>query len=216
VKPKTTKPKALKPNAAATAPKFFATASAFRAWLEKHHATADELLVGMWKRGSGKPSMTWPESVEQALCFGWIDGVRRTLDEESYSIRFTPRRPTSIWSKVNVAKVAELTEQGLMRPAGLAAFARRTEEKTGIYSAEQKDVRLGDAFEKEFRKRRAGWSFFEKQPAWYRRTAIWWVIGAKREETRRRRFDALLDACDAADWFGPAKGARGRGPKSAR
>jgi uncharacterized protein YdeI (YjbR/CyaY-like superfamily) len=200
----------------APAPKFFVTAAAFRAWLEKNHEKADELLVGMRTRGSGKPSRTWPESVEQALCFGWIDGVRRTLDEESYSIRFTPRRPTSIWSKVNVAKVAELTEKGLMRPAGLAAFAKRTDEKTGIYSAEQKDVHLGDDFEKEFRARRAAWKFFADQPAWYRRTATWWVISAKREETKRRRLDALMDASDAADWIGPAKAARGRAPRSPR
>jgi uncharacterized protein YdeI (YjbR/CyaY-like superfamily) len=160
--------------------------------------------------------MTWPESVDQALCFGWIDGVRRTLDEDSYTIRFTPRRPTSIWSRVNVAKVEELTARGLMRPAGLAAFARRTEEKTGRYSAEQKDLRLGDALEKEFRARRAAWTFFEAQPAWYRRTSTWWVISAKREETQRRRLEALIEASAAGEWGGPAKAARGRGPKSPR
>jgi uncharacterized protein YdeI (YjbR/CyaY-like superfamily) len=197
-------------------PRFFTTPAAFRAWLEEHHETADELLVGMRKRGSGKPSMTWPESVEQALCFGWIDGVRKAIDEESYTIRFTPRRPTSIWSKVNVAKVKELTEKGLMRPAGLAAFAKRTEAKTGVYSAEQKDLRLGDEYEKELRSHPRAWTFFAAQPAWYRRTTTWWVVSAKREETKRRRLDALIDASDAGEWVGPAKPARGRGKSPAR
>ena len=191
-------------------PRFFKTPDAFRAWLEKNHARADELLVGLYKRGSGKPSMTWPESVDQALCFGWIDGVRKSLDEDSYAIRFTPRRPRSTWSKVNVGKVGELTEGGLMRPAGLAAFAKRTPERTGIYSAEQADVQLGEAFERTFRARRRAWKFFAAQPAWYRRTATWWVISAKREPTRLGRLESLIAASDTGEWIGPARTARAR------
>ncbi len=194
-------------------PRFFKTADAFRAWLEKNHARADELLVGLYKRGSGKPSMTWPESVDQALCFGWIDGVRKSIDEDGYTIRFTPRRPKSIWSKVNVRQVGELTERGLMRPAGLAAFAKRTPERTGIYAAEQSDVKMDEAFERTFRAGRRAWKFFEGQPPWYRRTATWWVINAKRETTRLRRLDTLIARSDAGEWIGPletARAARGR------
>lgn len=197
-------------------PRFFKTPEAFRAWLEKNHDRADELLVGMYKRGSGKPSMTWPESVDQALCFGWIDGVRNSIDEDGYTIRFTPRRAKSIWSKVNVRKVGELTERGLMRPAGLAAFAKRTSERTGIYSAEQSDVKLGEEFERAFRARRRAWKFFEAQPAWYRRTATWWVISAKREATRLRRLDTLIARSAAGEWIGPAGTARGRKSQAKR
>jgi uncharacterized protein YdeI (YjbR/CyaY-like superfamily) len=173
---------------------FFETPGDFRAWLEQNHETESELLVGFYKKGTGRPSITWPESVAQALCFGWIDGVRRGIDDESYTIRFTPRKPSSNWSSVNIAKVAELAEQGLMAPAGHAAFERRSEAKSGIYSYERrKEARLEPDQEREFRANEEAWSFFESQPAGYRRTATHWVVSAKREETRRKRLATLID-----------------------
>ena len=175
-------------------PTFFATPADFRAWLEKHHDEEKELLVGFYKRGSGRPSLTWPESVDEALCFGWIDGVRRGRDEESYTIRFTPRKPGSTWSAVNVARVEELTRLGRMRPAGLAAFEKRSEAKTGIYSYEQKeDAKLDKAEERQLRANKAAWEFFQSQPPWYRRNAIWRVVSAKKEETRKKRLAKLIE-----------------------
>lgn len=173
---------------------FFETPSDFRAWLEEHHETESELLVGFYRKGSGRPSITWPESVEQALCFGWIDGVRRGIDEMSYSIRFTPRKPTSNWSQVNIDKVAELTDQGRMRPAGIAAFERRSEARSGVYSYEQRrNAELEPEQRREFEANAAAWRFFESQPPGYRRTAIHWVVSAKRPETRRKRLATLID-----------------------
>jgi len=175
-------------------PRFFRTPSEFRAWLEKHHEGTPELLVGFYKKASGKPSITWPEAVDQALCFGWIDGVRKGIDDVSYTIRFTPRRPRSVWSSVNVKRAGELTELGLMRPAGLAAFDQRAPDRSGIYSYEQrKDARLDRADQRRFRTNQKAWAFFEAQPAWYRRTAIWWVVSAKREETRAKRLATLIE-----------------------
>ncbi|GAC1348664.1 MAG: YdeI/OmpD-associated family protein [Ktedonobacteraceae bacterium] len=174
-------------------PTFFATPSAFRAWLEEHHHTTQELWVGFYKRSSGKPSITWPEAVDEVLCFGWIDGVRKGIDDISYTIRFTPRKPRSTWSPVNITRVKELTAQGLMRPAGLKAFEQRAEERSEIYSYEREKARLDDAFEQQFRANTKAWDFFQTQPAWYRKTASWWVISAKREETRRKRLATLID-----------------------
>jgi uncharacterized protein YdeI (YjbR/CyaY-like superfamily) len=175
-------------------PIFFETPAEFRAWLEEHHADEAELLVGFHKKGSGRPSMTWPESVDQALCFGWIDGVRRGIDEHSYTIRFTPRKPRSTWSVVNVKRAQELVEEGLMRPAGLAAFERRSEDRSGIYAYEQREeAKLDPAAEKEFRANRKAWAFFSDQAPSYRRTATHWVIRAKKEETRRRRLKTLIE-----------------------
>jgi uncharacterized protein YdeI (YjbR/CyaY-like superfamily) len=177
-------------------PTFFATPDAFRAWLAAHHDRAAELWVGFHKRDSGKPSITWPESVDEALCYGWIDGVRKSLGAESYVIRFTPRKPRSNWSAVNVARVAELTRLGRMTPAGLAAFERRAPQKTGIYAYEQrKTAALDPADEKRFRSHRAAWAFFEQQPPSYRQLALWWVVTAKREETRQRRLAELVAVC---------------------
>jgi uncharacterized protein YdeI (YjbR/CyaY-like superfamily) len=164
-----------------------------RGWLEAHHAASRELLVGYHKKGSGSPSITWAESVDQALCFGWIDGVRRRLDDVRYTIRFTPRAAGSTWSAKNIARVAELTEMGLMRPAGLAAFERRTEARSAIYSFEKGEVELGRAYERRFRADRAAWTFFKSKPPSYRRAATWWVVSAKREETRSRRLATLID-----------------------
>jgi uncharacterized protein YdeI (YjbR/CyaY-like superfamily) len=152
--------------------RFFATPDDFRAWLAEHHETETELLVGFYKKGTGRPSVTWPESVDQALCFGWIDGVRRRLDEASYSIRFTPRKARSTWSAVNVKRMEELVEQGLAAPAGVAAFERRAEDRTAIYAYEQRRAaRLDPDQERRLRANERAWAFFEAQPPSYRRTA---------------------------------------------
>ncbi len=174
-------------------PRFFATPAAFRAWLEKNHASTTELLVGFHKRDSGKPSITWPESVDEALCFGWIDGKRQGLDETSYTIRFTPRKATSIWSAINVAKIAALTKAGKMHEAGHAAFAKRTEARTGVYSFERAEAAvLPPAQAKQLAANKQASTFWQAQPPWYRRAAIHWVISAKQEATRERRFAQLL------------------------
>jgi len=175
-------------------PTFFATAADWRGWLAANHATATELDVGFWKVGSGKPSITWPQSVDEALAFGWIDGVRHRIDDQSYRIRFTPRRPASIWSAVNITRVAELSAQGRMQPAGLAAFAQRADARSAIYSYEQRHAaELGEEFEQMFQANPQAWAFFQSQPSWYRRAAAWWVISAKKEETKRRRLATLID-----------------------
>ena len=194
-----------------TIPTFFATPAEWRAWLEQHHATTPELLVGFHKKGSGKPSITWPESVDEALCFGWIDGVRKSIDDTSYTIRFTPRKRGSTWSAVNIKRVAELTEMGRMQPAGLRAFGERTEEKSAIYAYEQKDAaKLDEASEQRFRANTKAWEFFQSQPAWYRRGAIWWVISSKREETRLKRLATLIEDSE----HGRTIASLTRGPKS--
>jgi uncharacterized protein YdeI (YjbR/CyaY-like superfamily) len=192
-------------------PTFFATPAAFRAWLEKHHASATELLVGFHKKDSGKPSITWPESVDDALCFGWIDGVRRSLGPEAYSIRFTPRKPTSIWSRVNVDNVERLTKEGRMRPAGLRAYAARTAARTGVYSFERyTEARLTTAEEKSLRANKKAAAFFDAQPPWYRRTALHWVTSAKREDTRARRLAQLIKDSAAGRRIGPARAGSGK------
>lgn len=173
---------------------FFKTSAEFRAWLEEHHDKTQELWVGFYKKGSGKPSITWPEAVDEALCFGWIDGVRKSIDDTSYVIRFTPRKPRSIWSTVNVKRARELIELGRMYQAGVTAFERRAEDKSGTYSYEQRrDVKLDDAYEEQFRTNGKAWDFFQAQAAWYRRTAIWWVVSAKKEETRLKRLAKLIE-----------------------
>lgn len=175
-------------------PKFFPALSAWYAWLEENHHRHEELLVGFYKVGSGKPSITWPEAVDGALCFGWIDGVRRSLDESSYVIRFTPRRPLSVWSAINLRRVAELDKLGLMRPPGLRAFERRSGDRSEIYAYEQrKGAKLSAAYEKKFRANNKAWKYFQAQPPWYRRTASWRVISAKKEETRLKRLAQLID-----------------------
>jgi len=175
-------------------PTFFPTPSDFRAWFEAHHDKFPELFVGFHKKDSGKPSITWPESVDVALCFGWIDGVRKSIDETSYMIRFTPRRPTSTWSSINIKRVRELAKMGLMHPAGLKAFAARIAKKSGIYAYEQrKETRLNAQQEKRFRTNKAAWEFFRSQAAWYQRVTTWWVISAKREETKVKRLSLLIE-----------------------
>lgn len=177
---------------------FFPTPADFRAWLERHHATSKELSVGFHKRDSGKPSITWPESVDVALCYGWIDGVRNSIDALSYRIRFTPRKPSSNWSAINVRRVGELTRLGLMCPAGIKAFEARQADKTGIYAYEQRgNARLTPGDEKTFRANKKGWEYFQAQPPWYRRTATYHVISAKQEKTRQRRLARLIKASGA-------------------
>jgi uncharacterized protein YdeI (YjbR/CyaY-like superfamily) len=172
---------------------YFESPAAFRAWLEQHHASETEVLVGFHKKATGRPTLTWSESVDQALCFGWIDGVRRTVDQERYTIRFTPRKATSTWSKVNIAKVAELTAQGLMRPAGLRAFALRDEARSGIYSFEQEQPQELTAEQTaRFRANPVAWERWLAMPPGYRRTATHWVVRAKREETRQKRLETLI------------------------
>jgi uncharacterized protein YdeI (YjbR/CyaY-like superfamily) len=172
---------------------FFSSPAEFRAWLEAHHQSVPELWVGYWKRGSGIPSMTWPQSVDEALCFGWIDGVRQSIDELSYRIRFTPRRPGSIWSLVNQRRAEELKAAGRMQPAGLAAFEGRDLERQERYSYEHEHVKLAPAYLAALRKNRASWKFFEAQSPYYRRQVALWIMSARREETRQRRLQALIE-----------------------
>jgi len=175
-------------------PTFFPTPLDFRAWLEAHHDKFPELVVGFYKKDSGKPSITWPESVDAALCFGWIDGVRRSIDETSYTIRFTPRRPTSTWSAVNIKRIQQLKKTGLMHPAGLKAFAARSEKKSGIYSYEQrKSAKFTREQGKQFRANKSAWDFFRSQAPWYQRLTTYWVISAKKEETKLNRLSVLID-----------------------
>ena len=174
-------------------PTYFATAAEFRAWLTKHHATATELVVGFHKRATGKPSMTWPESVDEALCFGWIDGVRRSVDGERYTIRFSPRRPRSIWSNKNVARMKQLIAARKVKPAGLAAYEARSKDRSGVYSFEQrKALALSPAQQRELAANRAAAAFFAAQPPWYQRACVHWIVSAKREETRASRLATLI------------------------
>jgi uncharacterized protein YdeI (YjbR/CyaY-like superfamily) len=172
---------------------YFESPAAWRRWLTEHHADSDELWVGFHKRATGKPSLTWPESVDEALCFGWIDGLRKRVDADRYKIRFTPRRPGSIWSTVNVRRVAELTKLKRMRGAGIRAFKARTEAKTAVYSFEQRDnPKLKPAQARQFKASADAWRFFTTQAPSYQRITTWWVISAKQEATQLRRLDILI------------------------
>jgi uncharacterized protein YdeI (YjbR/CyaY-like superfamily) len=173
-------------------PIFFETPLAFRTWLLDNHASAAEVFVGYYKVNSGKPSMTWSESVDQALCFGWIDGVRKSIDSQSYMIRFTRRNPRSIWSNVNIKKVAELTEKGLMQEPGLKVFNLRSEERSGVYSFENEEVKLSPEFEQRFKENVQAWENFQQMPPSYRKPATNWVMSAKQEATRIRRLEELI------------------------
>jgi uncharacterized protein YdeI (YjbR/CyaY-like superfamily) len=175
---------------------FFESASAFRNWLALHAESATELLVGYYKVGSGRPSMAWPESVDEALCFGWIDGVRQRIDDQSYQIRFTPRKATSIWSAVNIAKFHDLQSRGLMTPSGVAAFARRQEHKSAVYAYEQAaTAQLSEAETRRFKLSRDAWLYFEQCPPGYRKVMLHWVTTAKKAETRATRLATLMQAC---------------------
>ncbi len=163
-----------------------------RRWLRQNHASADELWIGFYKKASGKPSITWPESVDEALCFGWIDGLRQSIDAESYQIRFTPRRRGSIWSAVNIRRVAALTNEKRLQPSGLRAFAARKENKSGIYSYEQRSAELAEPYRGLFQRNKVAWEFFEAQPPSYRKALSWWVVSAKQETTRQGRLRKLI------------------------
>jgi uncharacterized protein YdeI (YjbR/CyaY-like superfamily) len=174
-------------------PKFFATPAAFRAWLERHHATAKVLWVGFHKRDTGTASITWPESVDEALCFGWIDGVRYRVDADRYMIRFTPRRADSIWSSVNIRRMKVLFRAGRVTAAGEAAWEARDAKRTGVYSFEQKkEVVLDPALQRRFQANTTAWGFFSDQAPWYRRTSVFWVMSAKKAETREKRLSTLI------------------------
>ncbi len=176
---------------------YFASPEEFRAWLEAHHDSAEVLWVGYHKRGTRRPSLTWPESVDEALCFGWIDGLRRSVDAERYAIRFTPRRPGSNWSRVNLGRVEALVREGRMRPAGLAAYEGRKPEPAG-YGHETRPQELPEPYASAFRERDpAAWDFFSGQSASYRRLAIGWILEAKREQTRSRRLEQIVAASAA-------------------
>ena len=173
-------------------PKFFSTPDQFRKWLERNHDRETELLVGFHKKDSGKQSVTYGEALDEALCFGWIDGVRKNLDETSYTIRFTPRKARSIWSNINVNHVERLIKAGRMHASGLDAYARRDPKRTGIYAFENRPRAFAPEFEERFRANKTAWKFFEQQPPGYRRTIIFWVMSAKQGETRRRRLERLI------------------------
>ena len=173
-------------------PTFFSTQAAFRKWLEKNHDKEIELLVGFYKVNSGIQSMTWSQSVDEAICFGWIDGVRRSIGNESYCIRFTPRRPRSIWSAINIKKVEALTKQGLMHPAGLDAFLKREEKRSAIYSYEKEAAFFPNNFLKKFQSNKPAWKFFQSMAPSYQRTAIHWVMSAKQEITKEKRLEELI------------------------
>jgi uncharacterized protein YdeI (YjbR/CyaY-like superfamily) len=181
------------------APLFFAKPQHLRVWFAKHHDHADELWVGYYRKDSGRPSITWPESIDEALCFGWIDGIRKKVDDVSYKIRFTPRRSRSTWSAINIGRVEVLTREGRMQPAGLAAFARREESNSRRYSFESRaTAKLPPELEREFQRDCAAWAFFQAQPPGYRRIAAWWIISAKRPETRRKRLERLINESRAS------------------
>jgi uncharacterized protein YdeI (YjbR/CyaY-like superfamily) len=177
-------------------PTFFRSEQDFRRWPERNHETAPELLVGFWKKSSGKPSIDWPQARDQALCFGWIDGIRRSLGDDAYTIRFTPRRKGSIWSKVNVERFEVLKSAGLMTLAGEAAY-ERDKHRSGVYSYEKPLAELTAEEEALFRKNKAAWADWEKRPAGYRRSALGWVTGAKRAETRAKRLSELMEVSAA-------------------
>ena len=182
--------------AAVRRPVFFESAAAFRQWLEQNGLREQELVVGFYKVGSGKPSMSLSESVDEALCFGWIDGVRKSIEDHSYQIRFTPRKPGSVWSTVNVAKVEALTALGRMRPAGAEAFARRTARKSSVYSYEQAGaLKLSPQELRAFKKNEAAWRYFEGVAPSYRKVMVFWVVSLKQQATRARRLAQFIEAC---------------------
>jgi uncharacterized protein YdeI (YjbR/CyaY-like superfamily) len=177
-----------------TRPTFFATEADFRRWLAANHETADELLVGFWKKATGKPSIDWPQARDQALCFGWIDGIRRSVDEHSYTIRFTPRRRGSIWSTVNVGRYEALTAAGQMTPAGVRAY-EENKHRSGVYAYERETAAFAPDEEAEFRRRKGAWAHWEKTPPGRRKTMLHWVTSAKKPETRAKRLAELIEGC---------------------
>jgi len=177
-------------------PVYFQDQNEFRKWLEKNHNTKSEIIVGYYKTGTGKPSLTWSQSVDQALCYGWIDGIRRSIDEERYCIRFTPRKPTSIWSNVNINKVEELKKKRLMKEPGLQVYNNRKDSKSGIYSFEKEAAKLDDDSERSFKSNKIAWDYFMKQAPSYRKTKIYWIMSARQEATRISRLNKLVQASE--------------------
>lgn len=177
-------------------PVFFPHQSDFRKWLEENHEKEKELVVGFYKVNSGKPSLTWSQSVDEALCFGWIDGIRRSIDNESYCIRFTPRKPTSIWSAVNIRKMEEMIPKGLVKKTGLLAYEKRKDHKSVIYVHEQKELEFSPTIELNFKLNTKAWDFFKKQPPYYRKLMTGWIIGAKQDATRLSRLEKLIKASE--------------------
>ncbi|MFM9947305.1 MAG: YdeI/OmpD-associated family protein [Saprospiraceae bacterium] len=177
-------------------PTFFKNQAEFRAWLAENHQKETDLLVGFYKIGSGKLNMTWSQSVDEALCFGWIDGVRRSIDHDSYCIRFTPRRPNSIWSTVNIQKIENLTKAGLMQPAGLEAYSHLKGDKSRIYGFEMEAKKLGDQLEHKFKANEAAWRFFTTQAPSYQKATIHWIMTAKQEATQLSRLDKTIAASE--------------------
>lgn len=178
-------------------PVFFPNTTEFRNWLEENHQSEKELFVGYYKVSTKKPTMSWSDSVDEALCFGWIDGIRKGIDSERYCIRFTPRNPKSVWSKVNIKKVGELTRQGKMQPAGLAIFEKRTDSRSEIYSYETLSEKLATEMATQFQENQQAWNFFTSQPPSYRKTRIYWVMSAKQVSTKNTRLCRLIEACEA-------------------
>ena len=178
-------------------PNFFSSPKEFRKWLEKNHKKETEVIVGFYKVHAGKPTMTWSQSVDQALCFGWIDGVRKSIDQDRYQIRFTPRKPSSIWSAVNIRKIEALTKEGLMQPAGIASYQKRIENKSKIYSFEKEEARLSPEFEKIFKANKIAWQYFQSLAPSYRKTSKHWVTSAKQEATRLKRLHILIKDSEA-------------------
>lgn len=182
---------------------FFPKPEDFRKWLEKNHAIKSELHVGFYKKSTGKPSITWPESVDQALCFGWIDGVRKSVDEYSYSIRFTPRKEKSHWSSVNLKKYKELKKKGLIHPSGEKAFSRMDSKNSARASFEQKKIKLDKKFETILKANKKAWAFFKKMAPYYQHAATWWVISAKKDETKLKRLTTLISSSEAGEKIPP-------------
>ncbi len=189
---------------------FFPTQSGFRSWLEKHHIEVGELWVGFYRKQSGKGGITYPEALDEALCFGWIDGVRKALDDSSYTIRFTPRRANSTWSAINTRRVDQLIKLGRMRKPGLDAFRARDLNKSRQYSYERSNCKLEAVHEKKFKANAKAWEFFRAQAPWYQRTATWWVISAKRKETGLRRLATLIAHSENGRRIGPLDYPKGR------
>ena len=192
-------------------PRFFASAEDLRRWFRQHHGSATQLEVGFRKKGAARPSVSYAEAVDEALCYGWIDGVRHSIDAETYSNRFTPRKPTSNWSAKNVKRFGELKRQGRVRAAGQKAFDARTKARTGTYSYEQRhQVKLDPAFAKRFRAKKKAWSWFQEQPPSYRTTAVYWVMSAKKSETRERRLEQLIADSGQRDRVPPLRPPSGK------
>jgi uncharacterized protein YdeI (YjbR/CyaY-like superfamily) len=173
--------------------RFFRSVSELRRWLEKNHSKSDELWIGFYRKDSGKGGITYAEALDEALCYGWIDGIRKKLDTDSFTTRFTPRKPRSIWSNVNIAHIERLTREGRMMPPGIAAYERKDDARSGVYSFEREVARLEPKMVTLFKRNPQAWKYFEAQPPYYRRLTAWWVISAKKEETRARRLAQLIE-----------------------